>query len=109
MRLSKEPVSECGDVSRQGFFGGLGQTTGALTFSPEFHGILNRHPFPDVVHASLLEGMASISLRFTTEMDRWVYLRLLNQTGVNAQIFGGLTEPPIPCPQKRGRINQTAG
>jgi len=36
----------------------------------DFHGILNRHPFPDVVHGCLLEGMAlawntgsSLSLR----------------------------------------------
>jgi fatty aldehyde-generating acyl-ACP reductase len=40
------------------FFGGLGQVTGGLSFSPDFHGILNRHPFPDVVHGCLLEGMA---------------------------------------------------
>ena len=40
------------------FFGGLGQITGGLKFSPDFHGILNRHPFPDVVHGCLLEGMA---------------------------------------------------
>jgi fatty aldehyde-generating acyl-ACP reductase len=40
------------------FFGGLGQITGGLTFAPDFHGILNRHPFPDVVHGCLLEGMA---------------------------------------------------
>jgi predicted amino acid dehydrogenase len=40
------------------FFGGLGQITGALRFAPDFHGILNRHPFPDVVHGCLLEGMA---------------------------------------------------
>jgi fatty aldehyde-generating acyl-ACP reductase len=40
------------------FFGGLGQVTGGLTFAPDFHGILNRHPFPDVVHGCLLEGMA---------------------------------------------------
>jgi predicted amino acid dehydrogenase len=40
------------------FFGGLGQITGGLTFSPDFHGILNRHPFPDVAHGCLLEGMA---------------------------------------------------
>ena len=40
------------------FFGGLGQITGGLTFSPNFHGILNRHPFPDVAHGCLLEGMA---------------------------------------------------
>jgi fatty aldehyde-generating acyl-ACP reductase len=40
------------------FFGGLGQFTGGLKFTPDFHGILNRHPFPDVVHGCLLEGMA---------------------------------------------------
>ncbi len=40
------------------FFGGLGQVTGGLTFAPDLHGILNRHPFPDVVHGCLLEGMA---------------------------------------------------
>jgi fatty aldehyde-generating acyl-ACP reductase len=40
------------------FFGGLGRITGGLSFAPDFHGILNRHPFPDVVHGCLLEGMA---------------------------------------------------
>jgi fatty aldehyde-generating acyl-ACP reductase len=40
------------------FFGGLGQITGRMRFAPDFHGILNRHPFPDVVHGCLLEGMA---------------------------------------------------
>jgi fatty aldehyde-generating acyl-ACP reductase len=40
------------------FFGGLGQITGGMKFAPDFHGILNRHPFPDVVHGCLLEGMA---------------------------------------------------
>jgi predicted amino acid dehydrogenase len=39
------------------FFGGLGQITGGLSFAPDFHGVLNRHPFPDVVHGCLLEGM----------------------------------------------------
>jgi fatty aldehyde-generating acyl-ACP reductase len=38
------------------FFGGLGQISGGMTFAPDFHGIL--HPFPDVVHGCLLEGMA---------------------------------------------------
>jgi len=40
------------------FFGGLGQITSGLRFTPDFHGILNRHPFPNVVHGCLLEGMA---------------------------------------------------
>jgi fatty aldehyde-generating acyl-ACP reductase len=47
------------------FFGGLGQITGGLKFAPDFHGILNRHPFPDVVHGCLLEGMAlALEARF---------------------------------------------
>jgi fatty aldehyde-generating acyl-ACP reductase len=40
------------------FFGGLGQITGGMSFKPDFQGILNRHPFPDVAHGCLLEGMA---------------------------------------------------
>jgi predicted amino acid dehydrogenase len=40
------------------FFGGLGQISGGLSFTPEFSGVLNRHPFPDVAHGCLLEGMA---------------------------------------------------
>jgi fatty aldehyde-generating acyl-ACP reductase len=40
------------------FFGGLGQITGGMSLAPDFHGILNRHPFPDVVHGCLLEGVA---------------------------------------------------
>ncbi len=40
------------------FFGGLGQITGGIRFNPDLHGILNRHPFPDVAHGCLLEGIA---------------------------------------------------
>lgn len=40
------------------FFGGLGQITGEMNFAPDLQGILNRHPFPNVVHGCLLEGMA---------------------------------------------------
>src|SRR6266478_1691866 len=40
------------------FFGGLGQITGGITFAPDFHGVINSHPLPDVVHGCLLEGMA---------------------------------------------------
>jgi hypothetical protein len=29
-----------------------------MSFTPDFRGILNRHPFPDVVHGCLLEGIA---------------------------------------------------
>jgi predicted amino acid dehydrogenase len=52
--LSASP--EMGDAKI--FFGGLGQITGGLSFAPDLHGVLNRHPFPDVVHGCLLEGMA---------------------------------------------------
>jgi fatty aldehyde-generating acyl-ACP reductase len=40
------------------FAGGLGQITGGLRFAPDLGGILNRHPFPNMVHGCLLEGMA---------------------------------------------------
>ena len=40
------------------FFGGLGQIARGLRLTPNFCGILNRHPFPHVVHGCLLEGMA---------------------------------------------------
>jgi fatty aldehyde-generating acyl-ACP reductase len=40
------------------FYGGLGQVTTGMNFAPALGGILNRHPFPNVVHGCLLEGMA---------------------------------------------------
>ena len=47
------------------FFGGLGQIAGGLRFMPDFKGVLNRHPFPDVAHGCLLEGMAlALARRF---------------------------------------------
>jgi predicted amino acid dehydrogenase len=47
------------------FFGGLGQIPGGLRFMPDFKGVLNRHPFPDVAHGCLLEGMAlALARRF---------------------------------------------
>jgi fatty aldehyde-generating acyl-ACP reductase len=47
------------------FFGGLGQISGGLSFMPDFKGVLNRHPFPDVAHGCLLEGMAlALARRF---------------------------------------------
>ncbi len=39
------------------FYGGLGQVTSGMSFVPNVGGVLNRHPFPDVVHGCLLEGM----------------------------------------------------
>jgi predicted amino acid dehydrogenase len=55
-----------GDLtSARVFFGGLGQIAGGLSFSPDFNGVLNRHPFPDVAHGCLLEGMAlALARRF---------------------------------------------
>lgn len=55
------PKNLCPDSQTQGvkiFYGGLGQIAGGLTFAPDFRGILNRHPFPDVAHGCLLEGIA---------------------------------------------------
>jgi len=47
------------------FFGGLGQIAGGLSFMPDFKGVLNRHPFLDVAHGCLLEGMAlALARRF---------------------------------------------
>ena len=47
------------------FFGGLGQIAGGLSFKPDFKGVLNRHPFPEVAHGCLLEGMAlALARRF---------------------------------------------
>lgn len=47
------------------FFGGLGQIAGGLSFMPDFNGVLNRHPFPDVAYGCLLEGMAlALARRF---------------------------------------------
>ena len=40
------------------FSGGLGQVEAGFTFVPDFSGVLNRHPFPNVAHGCLLEGMA---------------------------------------------------
>jgi fatty aldehyde-generating acyl-ACP reductase len=59
-------LSPCGEMTdARVFFGGLGQIAGGLSFMPDFKGILNRHPFPDVAHGCLLEGMAlALARRF---------------------------------------------
>jgi fatty aldehyde-generating acyl-ACP reductase len=59
-------LSPCGDMpGSQVFFGGLGQIAGGLSFMPDFKGVLNRHPFPDVAHGCLLEGMTlALARRF---------------------------------------------
>jgi fatty aldehyde-generating acyl-ACP reductase len=51
--LNARGIIDCARV----FFGGLGQISGGLSFTPDFKGVLNRHPFPDVAHGCLLEGM----------------------------------------------------
>jgi fatty aldehyde-generating acyl-ACP reductase len=50
------PVVEVPDAKL--FFGGLGQVAGGLRCMPKLDGILNRHPFPNVAHGCLLEGIA---------------------------------------------------
>ncbi|MGA8670787.1 MAG: hypothetical protein WB679_12965 [Terracidiphilus sp.] len=59
-------LSPCDDMNdARVFFGGLGQIAGGLSFMPDFKGVLNRHPFPDVAHGCLLEGMAlALARRF---------------------------------------------
>lgn len=39
------------------FFGGLGQVAAGMTFEPDIHRVLYRHPFPHQLHGCLLEGM----------------------------------------------------
>jgi predicted amino acid dehydrogenase len=47
------------------FFGGLGQVSGGMNFMPDFKGVLNRHPFPNMAHGCLLEGMTlALARRF---------------------------------------------
>jgi fatty aldehyde-generating acyl-ACP reductase len=39
------------------FYGGLGQVLGGLTFTPDVHRVLHRHPFRNVAQGCMLEGM----------------------------------------------------
>ena len=59
-------LGPCGDMrDARVFFGGLGQIAGGLSFMPDLKGVLNRHPFPNVAHGCLLEGMAlALARRF---------------------------------------------
>jgi predicted amino acid dehydrogenase len=59
-------LSPCSDMpGARVFFGGLGQIAGGLSFMPDFKGVLNRHPFPEVAHGCLLEGMVlALARRF---------------------------------------------
>jgi len=40
------------------FFGGLGQARGGIRFDPDLGRVLTPHPFPNVTHGCLLEGLA---------------------------------------------------
>jgi len=39
------------------FFGGLGEVVGGFSFDPDLLGILNPHPFLNVTHGCMLEGV----------------------------------------------------
>jgi fatty aldehyde-generating acyl-ACP reductase len=39
------------------FFGGLGQSLGGMSFGPDVHRVLHRHPFPNVGQGCLMEAM----------------------------------------------------
>jgi predicted amino acid dehydrogenase len=39
------------------FFGGLGQSLGGMSFEPDVHRVLHRHPFPNVGQGCVMEGM----------------------------------------------------
>jgi fatty aldehyde-generating acyl-ACP reductase len=39
------------------FFGGLGQSLGGMSFEPDIHRVLHRHPFPNVGQGCVMEGM----------------------------------------------------
>jgi fatty aldehyde-generating acyl-ACP reductase len=58
------------------FFGGLGHVAGGMRFAPDLRGVLNRHPFPDVVHGCLLGSRSP-----------W-------RGGLNHSQRGGATSPP---------------
>ena len=51
--LSPDDVSEGCTV----FFGGLGQSLGGMSFEPDVHRVLHRHPFPNVGQGCVMEGM----------------------------------------------------
>jgi predicted amino acid dehydrogenase len=44
-------------VGAKVFFGGLGQIAAGMTLVPDLYPAFNRHPFPDVFHGCLLEGI----------------------------------------------------
>jgi fatty aldehyde-generating acyl-ACP reductase len=39
------------------FFGGLGQSDAGMSFEPDVHRVLHRHPFPNVGQGCVMEGM----------------------------------------------------
>jgi hypothetical protein len=44
-----------------------------------------------------------------TNLRTAMFVFSLGQVGVNAERFGGFTEPLVPCPQKNGRIDKHRG
>ncbi len=39
------------------FYGGMGQSHGGMTFTPDVHRVLHHHPYPNVAQGCMLEGM----------------------------------------------------
>jgi fatty aldehyde-generating acyl-ACP reductase len=79
------------------FFGGLGQAKGGFRLEPDLQGILNPHPFPNVAHGCLLEGMA---LALEGRFEPFSRGRgLITASGVDEiweiAVKHGLTLPPL--------------
>jgi fatty aldehyde-generating acyl-ACP reductase len=53
----KNLVSDCTPTQGAVFFGGLGQARGGIRFDPDLGRMLTPHPFPNVTHGCLLEGV----------------------------------------------------
>ena len=79
------------------FFGGLGQIRGGMRLRPDLDGVLNRHPFPDVVHGCLLEGMVlALERRFEpfSQGRGFITPERVTEIGAMAARHGILLAPP---------------
>jgi len=79
------------------FFGGLGQIRGGMRLRPDLDGVLNRHPFPDVVHGCLLEGMVlALERRFEpfSQGRGFISPERVTEIGAMAARHGILLAPP---------------
>jgi len=56
--LAPPQASEDGMDDSLLFYGGLGQSTAGITFTPDVHRVLQHHPFPNVAQGCMIEGMA---------------------------------------------------